>query len=201
MGIVERKIRQKEETKTAILQAAWDIVTAEGWQTLSIRKIADAIEYSVQVVYSHFENKEAILLEFTREGFRLLTQRLQEAKDARKNPAEQLKAIAQAYWDFAFEQKEYYQIMFGLGIPACDTADKIIEVKLMGEVIATTLQEAIETGNNKKADQKLKFHTYWSILHGLVSMQLISRNEMETEEKLMILKDAIGGFIKSLEEE
>jgi len=201
MGIVERKIRQKEETKTAILQAAWDIVTTEGWQTLSIRKIADAIEYSVQVVYSHFENKEAILLEFTKEGYRLLTHRLEEARQAHIKPSKQLEAMAQAYWNFAFEQKEYYQIMFGLGIPACETANKIIDLKLMGNVIASTIHAAIETGNNKHVDQKLKFHTYWSILHGLVSMQLMNRNEMSNEEKLMILKDAVGGFIKTLEEE
>ena len=199
MGIAERKIRQKEETKTAILQAAWDIVTAEGWQTLSIRKIADAIEYSVQVVYSHFENKEAILLEFTREGFRLLTQRLEEAKEEHKKPAKQLEAMAQAYWNFAFEQKEYYQIMFGLGIPACETATKIVEIKLMSEVIGVTIQEALESGNNRKADKKLKFHTYWSILHGLVSIQMGKYDEADMA-KQMILKDAISGLIKSLQE-
>ena len=199
MGIAERKIRQKEETKTAILQAAWDIVTAEGWQTLSIRKIADAIEYSVQVVYSHFENKEAILLEFTKEGFRLLTQRLEEAKEEHKKPAKQLEAMAQAYWNFAFEQKEYYQIMFGLGIPACETATKIVEIKLMSDVIGATIQEALESGNNRKADKKLKFHTYWSILHGLVSIQMGKYDEADMA-KQMILKDAISGFIKSLQE-
>ena len=199
MGIAERKIRQKEETKTAILQAAWDIVTAEGWQTLSIRKIADAIEYSVQVVYSHFENKEAILLEFTREGFRLLTQRLEEAKEEHKKPAKQLEAMAQAYWNFAFEQKEYYQIMFGLGIPACETATKIVEIKLMSEVIGVTIKEALESGNNRKADKKLKFHTYWSILHGLVSIQMGKYDEADMA-KQMILKDAISGLIKSLQE-
>ena len=49
MGIVERKIRQKEEFKASILEAAWLQVLTDGWQSLSIRKIADAIEYSVPV--------------------------------------------------------------------------------------------------------------------------------------------------------
>lgn len=79
MGIVERKLRQKEEMRTSILEAAWKLVQQDGWQSLSIRKIADAIEYSVPVIYYHFENKEAILLEFTREGFQLLTQKVSEA--------------------------------------------------------------------------------------------------------------------------
>ena len=66
MGITERKERQRKEVRDSILQSAWQLVNEEGWQNLSIRKIADAIEYSVPVVYDHFENKEAILSEFNR---------------------------------------------------------------------------------------------------------------------------------------
>ena len=69
MGIAERKQRQKGEVKASILQAAWQLVEKEGWQALSIRKIADAIEYSVPVIYDHFANKEAILYEFVKDGF------------------------------------------------------------------------------------------------------------------------------------
>src|SRR3954463_1152887 len=113
MGIAERKIRQKEEVRSSILQSAWKIVEKEGWQALSIRKIADAIEYSVPVIYSHFENKEAILLEFTKEGFRQLAKQLQQAQDTLQQPSQQLEAMAQTYWNFAFAHKEYYQLMFG----------------------------------------------------------------------------------------
>ena len=62
MGIAERRQRQKGGVRASILDAAWNLVETEGWQQLSIRKIADAIEYSVPVIYDHFENKEAILL-------------------------------------------------------------------------------------------------------------------------------------------
>lgn len=80
MGIVERKMRHKEEIRTGILGAAWHMVVTDGWQSLSIRKIADAIEYSIPVIYNHFENKEAILLEFSKEGYQKLALALQEAK-------------------------------------------------------------------------------------------------------------------------
>src|SRR5215467_6791664 len=117
MGITERRQRQKEEVKTNILSTAWQIVKEDGWESVSIRKIADAIEYSVPVIYDHFQNKEAILWEFAREGFRALSKKIQQAKDKSNDPAEQLKAIANAYWNFAFRNKEYYQLMFGLGMP------------------------------------------------------------------------------------
>ena len=55
MGIAERKLRQKEELRMMILDAAWQMVKQEGWQALSLRRISEAIEYSVPVIYDHFE--------------------------------------------------------------------------------------------------------------------------------------------------
>lgn len=198
MGIVERKIRHKEEVRAAILQQAWQIVKSEGWQTLSIRKIAEAIEYSIPVIYTHFENKDAILLEFTREGFRLLTDKLVAAKGLQKKASQQLETMAQAYWDFAFHQKEFYQLMFGLGIPACDRVKQVLEIQSLTNLFMEVIQDAIDSGNNATADKWLKFHTYWSILHGLVSIQMINQNVSDDKEKQLVLKDAVSGFIKSL---
>src|SRR5688572_32654528 len=98
MGTIERRQRQKEEVYDSILKAAWKLVLESGWQGLSIRKIADAIEYSIPVVYDHFENKEAILNEFTRQGFRMLNENLVEAGRKETQPVEHLKAVTFAYW-------------------------------------------------------------------------------------------------------
>src|SRR3982751_1592473 len=99
MGIIERKERQRQEVRDSILEAAWKLVHEDGWANLSIRKIADAIEYSVPVVYDHFENKEAILFEFNKRGFRLLGEKLREVAAKHSKPTEQLEAMAYAYWD------------------------------------------------------------------------------------------------------
>ena len=120
MGIAERKQRQKDEVRASILRAAWEVVEKEGWQALSIRKIADAIEYSVPVIYDHFQNKEAIVHEFAKEGFQMLAKKIQKAKEKSTDPAEQLKAIADAYWNFAFKNKEHYQLMYGMGMAGCE---------------------------------------------------------------------------------
>ena len=198
MGIAERKLRQKEEFRTSILEAAWQQVMADGWQSLSIRKIADAIEYSVPVIYNHFENKEAILLEFTKEGFQKLANRLLEVKNRYSEPSIQLEAIANAYWDFAFEHKEYYQLMFGLGIPACEMVNQISEMKTMTMIMISTIKDVIEKSEHPEADYFFKYHTYFSILHGLVSIQMIEKEGKPNDEKRMIVQDAISGFIKSL---
>ena|SRR5205809_1554128 len=199
MGIAERKIRQKEEVKASILQAAWALVEAEGWQSLSIRKIADAIEYSSPVIYDHFANKEAILLEFTRRGFRQLNEQLVVAKDKFTNPEQQIEAIAYAYWKFAFNQKEYYQLMYGLGMPGCDAVKQIPELTSFTETVSAPIKEMIAKSNNAGADSFLKLHTFWSTLHGLVSINMMGKNNDHKDElNAMVLKDFLIGFVSGI---
>lgn len=198
MGILERKMRHKEEIRTGILAAAWHMVVTDGWQSLSIRKIADAIEYSIPVIYNHFENKEAILLEFSKEGYQKLAVALNNVRNSVSPPAQQLEVMAIAYWDFAFENKEYYQLMFGLGIPACEMVNQITEIKEMTSILVYTIKDALIQAKNEEADYFLKYHGYWSILHGLVSIQMIENSGKTAVFKKMILKDAISGFCKSL---
>ncbi len=198
MGIVERKIRHKEEIRSGILAAAWSMVVTEGWQSLSIRKIADAIEYSIPVIYNHFENKEAILLEFSKEGYQKLACLLDEARSSQQSAIGQLLSMADAYWDFAFSHKEYYQLMFGLGIPACEMVDQVEEIKAVTSILISTIKEALLAAGNKEADSFLKFHTYWSILHGLVSIQMIEKDGRPDSVRKMILTDAMDGFCRSL---
>lgn len=193
MGIAERKVRQKEEVRASILEVAWKIVEGEGWQALSIRKIAEAIEYSSPVIYDHFDNKEAILLEFTKKGFLLLNEELLSAKGQFTDPALQLEAMVYAYWHFAFTNKEYYQLMYGLGMPSCETAARIPEVGAFTKIIINAINELSAVGNKKDIDPFLKLHTFWSMLHGLISINMMG--ETREEMNLMVLKDFIAGFI------
>jgi len=119
MGLHERRQREKESIRANILQAAFTLAKNEGWASLSMRKIADAIEYSAPVVYDYFENKEAILFEISLDGFHNLHIELLKAQKKHDTPEEQLVAIVDAYWNFAFKNKEYYQLMFGLGMQCC----------------------------------------------------------------------------------
>lgn len=200
MGIAERRQRQKEEVHTAILSAAWQLVEAEGWQALSIRKIADAIEYSVPVIYDHFANKEAILFEFTKKGFSLLNEDLTKAVKQHRSAERQIEAIAHAYWDFAFNNKEYYQIMYGLGMPSCEAVRQIGELKEFTEIVSAPINSLIEHNGQKKGDAFLKLHTFWSMLHGLISINMMNRNEMKDELNALVIKDFIKGFISGMKE-
>jgi AcrR family transcriptional regulator len=199
MGIAERKIRQKEEIRASILEAAWQLVEREGWQCVSIRKIAEAIEYSVPVIYDHFANKEAILLEFTRRGFRELNEQLISARDRFTNPEQQIEAIAYAYWQFAFNRKEYYQLMYGLGMPGCDAVKQIPELSSFTETVSGPIRAMIAKSKNKEADSFLKLHTFWSTLHGLISINMMGKNDDNRNElNHMVLKDFLIGFVSGI---
>ena len=100
MGVSEYRLREKEQVREAILTKAWEMVQADGWDALSIRKIAEAVNYSVPVIYDYFENKEALLVEFSREGYRRLTRKLELARQKQSSPEQQLRAMAEAYWNF-----------------------------------------------------------------------------------------------------
>jgi AcrR family transcriptional regulator len=198
MGIAERKLRQREEVRSSILQAAWQIVADEGWQALSIRKIAEAIEYSVPVIYDHFQSKEAILLELTKQGFQLLNQELQKARKRSNLPEKQIEAMAYAYWEFAFYNKPHYQVMYGLGMPSCETVNQIPEMGLFTDTLTQPIKELIAASNNKTADPFLKLHTFWSMLHGLISINMMNNNEGKQELNQFVIQDFIDAFIAGI---
>jgi AcrR family transcriptional regulator len=199
MGIIERRQRQKEEVRNDIINTAWDMVKKDGWQALSIRKIADAIEYSVPVIYDHFENKEAILLEFGKKGFRKLTNKIAFAKDQYPNPPEQIKAIADAYWDFALNNTELYQLMFGIGMASCESDKCTDEYGTFIDIMVEPIEKQLEINKRTDVNYCLKYHTLWSILHGLVSIKISGSSPADSELNKVVLDDAISGFIKNLE--
>ena len=195
MASKDRILRQKEETRQNILDAAYDIVKEEGWQGLSMRKIADKIEYTAPIIYEYFSNKEAILQELTKKGFVLLIKDLEEARAKFEEADKQLEAMWMAYWDFAFEDKEMYQVMFGVEMTCC--MEKVPEAeapfKLFTKVISGLMQETEPTCEVVKQ----KYFTFFSVIHGLISINIVG-NGLSADINNQILKDGIGGIINSI---
>jgi AcrR family transcriptional regulator len=199
MGVAERRYRQKEEVRSLILDTAWKQIREEGVQALSIRKLAETIEYSAPVIYAHFESKDMIIKEFVQKGYLLLTERMEEASKKQTKPTQQLESMAEAYWQFACVNPEYYQLMFGLGIPSCETAHQVSEIKAFGTLVGSVIANAVAASKHPDTDVSLKFHTFWSILHGIISIRMNNCTVHSKEMSLAILKDAITGFLFALE--
>src|ERR1700756_5705553 len=86
MGIKQRREREKQEVRQGILTAAREIARQEGWQSVTVRKVADRIEYSPPTIYEYFESKEDILIELLREGFRQLAAALKAVWEVTEDP-------------------------------------------------------------------------------------------------------------------
>jgi AcrR family transcriptional regulator len=111
MGAVERRSRQREELRGQILAAARQVVLTGGYRALTMRRIAEAVEYSPAAIYQYFENRDAIATALMAEGFEQLAATF-EPLAAIADPRERLEAVAQAYIRFGLEHSETYRLMF-----------------------------------------------------------------------------------------
>ena len=198
MAIKDRVLRLKEETRNKILEVSLGIVKADGWQALSIRKIADAIEYSVPVVYDYFENKEAILFEISMDGFRLLQKKLDAVQKKYDDPEDQIKAFADAYWNFAFKNKEYYQLMYGLGMPCCGAGRMKPEVNAFNDLLYNAISQVIKRKKSNPEEACFKTHAFWSVIHGLISIMIMRVSDINSTMNKKVMDDTVDAFIKNL---
>ncbi len=195
MGSKERIQRLKDDTRTNILDAALNIVKEDGWQALSMRKIADKIEYTAPIIYEYFPNKEGILLELTRKGYIMLGKEIKAAKSKFTKTDEQLEAMWIAYWNFAFKQKEFYQLMFGVDMNCCDQKKSMPEIDFLDNLFFDTIKDLMKAETPQEGVICRKYYTFWSIIHGLISINMVNKGRDE-EMNQHILKDALKGIIK-----
>ncbi|NPT59005.1 TetR/AcrR family transcriptional regulator [Paraburkholderia elongata] len=111
MGIVERKSRQKQALRERILDAARRIVMRDGFAALSMRKIAEAIEYSPATLYLHFASRDEIAQALCAEGYAQLLETFVPLVQI-ADPAERLKALGRAYVAFGVAHPETYRLIF-----------------------------------------------------------------------------------------
>jgi AcrR family transcriptional regulator len=111
MGTKERQDRERQAVTASILDAARDLFVAEGYQSVSIRKIAERIEYSPAAIYSYFASKDDIFLALAEEGFHRLDDKVQGAMKT-DDPLENVRACWWAFYEFSQEQPAYFELMF-----------------------------------------------------------------------------------------
>lgn len=196
MASKDRILRHKEETRNNILEAAHDIVKEEGWQGLSMRKIADRIEYTAPIIYEYFSNKESILQELTTKGFIKLSKKLELAKAEHDSADDQLEAMWMAYWNFAFTDTEMYQVMYGVQMNCCSQKCSVTDSPYHSFI--AVISEIMKDKNPTEEVIKQKYFTFFSVIHGLIAINIINRSDVSESINNQILKDAIGGIIKSI---
>src|SRR4029079_13219431 len=113
MGIKERQERDREAVRRSMLDAARELFVAEGYQNVSIRKIAERIEYSPAAIYGYFPSKDDIFYALAEEGFRLrYGGRASYTAHDSVPPLERIRATFMRLYEYSREHPQYFALMF-----------------------------------------------------------------------------------------
>ncbi|MFA6456097.1 MAG: TetR/AcrR family transcriptional regulator [Bacteroidota bacterium] len=195
MGTAERKEREKHEMREMILNAAKKLFIKENFEHVTIRRIAEEIEYSPATVYLYFADKDAILCALQEVGFRDLFKR-QQVLSAIKHPAEKLRACGKIYLDFAMENQELYDLMFIMRAPmkAFNSPADWTVGRDTYEVLQHIVTDCIEQGYLKAPSPQIACFSLWALLHGVVSIFIRERAPMISKEQQGVVINGILDF-------
>ena len=210
-----RTTEEINEVKETIIRHALDIINKEGFQGLSMRKLAGRLGVQAVTIYNYFENKDDLYLAILTEGFQMLYDDCVKAYESESDPMERLRAMMHAYLNFGITQANFYNLMFTWHVPK------------YGDYVGTPMEEAarIELVESQKvllyfikAVQELaepiapltenEIRSYiiyaWSTLHGYIAginnelLNYIHHNPHELKE--LVLENLFNYIQQELQE-
>jgi AcrR family transcriptional regulator len=176
LGVKERQEREREAVARAILDAARELFVAEGYQNVSIRKIAEKIEYSPAAIYGYFESKDDIFLALAEEGFRMLFAPGHEMSIP--DPIEKIRAGFWRLYTFSKEHPEHFALMFlDRSVPPISKDwERFGFIREMKGRMAAHIESVVKQGlfpSDTKADDV--FQILGAAIHGVAVMRLCGR--------------------------
>ena len=182
MGVKERRERERTEVREKILDAALEVFASEGDDGVTMRALADAIEYSPPVIYSHFRDKDAIIRELCYRAMRSLAHSF-AAIGAIEDPVERLRRIGKSYVDFALENPSHFRFMFLTPHPLPpDAQDDELKGDPQQDAYAF-LKQTVEAGlaagrfRPEFTDAEELAQICWAAAHGVVSLQNVKHGD------------------------
>jgi AcrR family transcriptional regulator len=176
MSVTDRRLRERAQRHDLIVAAARDLAEAEGWEAVTTRRLAELVEYSQPVLYSHFDGKDAIVRAVALEGFADLADRLRQARSAAEAPRQALRAVCGAYLAFAAERPALYEAMFVLPIDLKFASDDT------PPALKAAFAELVEALKPFDAHTDLRAEVAWAALHGLAVLRRGGRIPPEGQE-------------------
>ena len=162
----ERRERERIRRHQLIVSAAREIAETDGWEAVTTRRLAERIEYSQPVLYSHFQDRDAIIAAVALEGFGELATALRRATSSTRTPRDALWAVVHAYSDFATAEPRLYDAMFTL---ASNLPFGQPEAPAPLHDAFAALRDAV-TPLAGDRDPNVLAELTWSALHGLVAL-------------------------------
>ena len=199
MGTKERRAREKEQLRQQILVAARELFVNEGYENVSMRKIANRIEYSPTTIYLYFRNKADLLDSVCQETLLNLLNTLEELKRDKSDPVETLRKSGQAYVKFGLKYPQDYKLTFV--IRPQFQKDLGLEEGSVGEKVFNYLREMVSECIQQKRFRQMDVETtgqvLWSVVHG-VTLLLIDFPDFPWTEKDKLIDTVIHTAIEGL---
>ncbi|AGL15122.1 TetR/AcrR family transcriptional regulator [Actinoplanes sp. N902-109] len=186
----ERRERERAQRHQLIITAARELAETEGWEAVTTRRLADRVEYSQPVLYSHFNGKDAIVSAVALDGFGELADQLRRARQsvAAPGPAA-LGAVCRTYLRFATERPALYQAMFIL-----PTTLTFASAETPASLQAC-FEQFVSCFPPDGEQRDLAAEVVWSALHGLAVLAENGRIPPEgQEDRVELLIARIAGL-------
>jgi AcrR family transcriptional regulator len=164
--------RAPDEVGRALLQAAHEVLAAEGPFGLTVRRVAQAAGVSTMNVYSRFGGKDGLIEQLFIDGFVRLGERMTSLART-DDPIADMRVCRGEYRQFALENPTYYAVMFDSVIPdwrPSEAAEQVAMVALGG--LAGQIQRAIDSGQLAATDSMSVAISMWATSHGLISLEM-----------------------------
>ncbi|HET6421591.1 MAG TPA: TetR/AcrR family transcriptional regulator [Geobacteraceae bacterium] len=177
MSIVERKQRQKESLRQQILDASREILLTKGYAYLSMRRIAELIEYSPTTIYFYFKNKEDILYHLSVEALERQLEFISAATCSENSPLLRLRQAMRAYIDFGLSEPDRYKIIYMADISQFVSSVSILEEGGPANKLRDLLRNRVNdilAESRSTLDQDIVIQCLWAHIHGIVAL-LIGR--------------------------
>ncbi len=201
MGVLERKQREKEELKNLILHTATRMFIEEGYENASLRKIAEAIEYSPATIYLYYKNKDEIFFAIQEIAFEKFYQKLEEFSFI-KDPLGRLRSIANSYLAFARENPGLYKLMFMMDEPMnfLENKGEWEQGRKCYAFIKKHITACVEQNLIKRMSHEEGTFIFWSFIHGLSSLSSAQRLQFYAKKDVMndYYKTVIDKMIETL---
>jgi AcrR family transcriptional regulator len=185
MGTKERREREKQEVRERILDAARELFVEEGYEAVTMRRIAKRIEYSPTAIYFHFQDKEALFRELCVCDFSALARDFQRVATI-ADPVERVRAIGIEYVRFGLQHPNHYRLMFMTRRPNVGDNPEADEMKGNPErdayaFLVATLRECIaaERFLPQWTDAEELAQMLWAATHGVVALHVTVAEDAE----------------------
>jgi AcrR family transcriptional regulator len=182
LGTKERREREREEVRTQILDAARELFVSEGYESVTMRKIADRIEYSPTAIYLHFADKTALIRELCDVDFASLSHSFAAIAEI-ADPIERLRQTGRAYVRFGIENPNHYRLMFMTHHEDLTFEDARLQRGNPEEdayaFLKTIIADAIQQGRFRAGllDVDLVAQTVWAGVHGVISLHIAKASD------------------------